>query len=395
MRRDRGKHRLHVLGQHRALAVDQRPGLRGAQQALRGARRQSERQLQAACAPPTPARNRAARRPRAPRAPGSCRLSTSAPLSTAGVSFSSSRRSPCSNTRRSEAAIRIAQAHAHQEAIELRLRQAIGAELLMRILRGDHEERLGQRVGHAIDADLTLLHRLQQRALRFGAGAIDLIGQQQLGEHRAAAELEFVRVAIEDRYPDDVGRQHVAGELHPRPFQAQHPRQAVRQRGLADAGHVLDQQVTARQQAGQAQPHLPALAEDHALDAPPSAHRAGGSNAPPCGERAHLLDLPQQPGARALELGQARALLRDHVGAVRCCTKFSLASLARALASSCSIFCSRLSRRCNSLAGSISPAIGTSSVSSPTSAAAAGGARLSRRERAHAVEAGEAARAAR
>ncbi len=205
-------------------AAAPRPALRAAVPARRAATDRAP--APGAYAPPAPARNRAARPPRARCAPGAAALSTSAPLRTAGVSFSSSRRSPCSSTRRSEAAVRIAEAHAHQEAIELRFRQAIGADLLVRILGRHHEERLGQWVGHAIDADLPFLHRLEQRALRLRAGPIDLIGEQQLREHRAAPELEFVRVAIEDRYADDVGRQHVAGELHPRPLQAEHAREA-------------------------------------------------------------------------------------------------------------------------------------------------------------------------
>ena len=39
-------------------------------------------------------------------------------------------------------------------------------------------------------------------------------------------------------------------------------RERVRQRGLADAGHVFDQQVAAREQAGERQSHRLGLAED-------------------------------------------------------------------------------------------------------------------------------------
>ena len=97
-----------------------------------------------------------------------------------------------------------------------------------------------------------------------GAGAVDFVGQQQLREHRALAELELLRGAVEDRNAEDVGRQQVAGELHALPVEAQHPRQRMRQRGLADAGHVFDQQVAARQQAGQARRICCGLAEDDA-----------------------------------------------------------------------------------------------------------------------------------
>src|ERR1035441_2105824 len=47
MRGDRGKYDLYMFGQHGALALHQRPGLGGAQQSLRGTRRQAEFQLAA------------------------------------------------------------------------------------------------------------------------------------------------------------------------------------------------------------------------------------------------------------------------------------------------------------------------------------------------------------
>ena len=46
----------------------------------------------------------------------------------------------------------------------------------------------------------------------------------------------------------------------------EHLRQRVRERGLADAGHVFDEQVAARQQAGERQPHGLGLAEDDAVE---------------------------------------------------------------------------------------------------------------------------------
>ena len=41
--------------------------------------------------------------------------------------------------------------------------------------------------------------------------------------------------------------------LHALEFQTQRDGQRMRQRGLADAGHILDQQVTVGQQAGERQ----------------------------------------------------------------------------------------------------------------------------------------------
>jgi hypothetical protein len=84
--------------------------------------------------------------------------------------------------------IRIAQMHAHQEAVQLRLGQRKGADLILGVLRGDDEEGLGQGHRLAIEGHLMLFHGLEQRALGFGRGAVDFIGQHQLRERSDRAE---------------------------------------------------------------------------------------------------------------------------------------------------------------------------------------------------------------
>jgi hypothetical protein len=76
------------------------------------------------------------------------------------------------------------------EAVELGLGQRVGALLLDRVLRGEHEERLRQLVRRAAGGDLALLHRLEQRGLRLGRGPVDLVGEHDVGEDRPALELE-------------------------------------------------------------------------------------------------------------------------------------------------------------------------------------------------------------
>ena len=76
------------------------------------------------------------------------------------------------------------------EAVLLRFGQRIGAFLLDGVLRGQHEERIGQRVARAADGDLAFLHRFEQGGLRLGRRAVDLVGQNDVGEQRAVQELE-------------------------------------------------------------------------------------------------------------------------------------------------------------------------------------------------------------
>ena len=58
-------------------------------------------------------------------------------------------------------AVRIVDVDLHQEAVELRLGQGIGAFLLQRVLRRQHVERFRQVMPRAGHRDVLLLHRLQ------------------------------------------------------------------------------------------------------------------------------------------------------------------------------------------------------------------------------------------
>ena len=141
---------------------------------------------------------------------------------------------------------------------------------MRRILRGDHEERHGQGACGALDGHLPLLHRFQQRALRLGCGAVYLVGKDHLREDRAGMEFEHAAGLIAActliyRHAEDVGRQQVAGELDALELQAQRAREHQRQRGLADSGHVFDEQVAVRQQTSERQPDLLRLAENDLL----------------------------------------------------------------------------------------------------------------------------------
>ena len=84
-------------------------------------------------------------------------------------------------------ALGVADADPQQEAVELRLRERVGALVLDRVLGREHDERRRERPRLALDRDLPLLHRLEQRGLRLRRGAVDLVGEEEVGEDRARA----------------------------------------------------------------------------------------------------------------------------------------------------------------------------------------------------------------
>ena len=90
-------------------------------------------------------------------------------------------------------------------------------------------------------------------------------------------EFEIAAFALIDRDAEDVGGQHVAGELDALELQAERLGQRMRQRGLAHAGQVFDQQMPARQQASERQPDLARFAEDDLFGLGDDGVQVGGS----------------------------------------------------------------------------------------------------------------------
>ena len=85
---------------------------------------------------------------------------------------------------------RIVDDDLHQEAVELRLGQRISALGLDRVLGRHHDERQRDLVGRSADRHLLLLHHLEQRRLHLGRGAVDLVGEQEVAQHRAKLGVE-------------------------------------------------------------------------------------------------------------------------------------------------------------------------------------------------------------
>ena len=67
---------------------------------------------------------------------------------------------------------RVAEPDPEHEPVQLRLGQREGALVLDRVLGGDDEERVGHRVGDAVDRRLPLLHALEQASWVLGVARL-------------------------------------------------------------------------------------------------------------------------------------------------------------------------------------------------------------------------------
>jgi hypothetical protein len=94
-----------------------------------------------------------------------------------------------------------------------------------------------------VDGDAALLHALEQSGLGLGRRAVDLVDQDDVREHRARPELEAALALVEDVRADDVGGQQVGGGLDAGVLGVHRAGERASQRGLADSGVVLDEDV--------------------------------------------------------------------------------------------------------------------------------------------------------
>ena len=130
----------------------------------------------------------------------------------------------------------------------------------------DHHERRLEEVRRAVDRDLLLLHALEHRGLGLGRGTVDLVTNHDVREHAAGAELEVASLLVVDRHPGHVGGQQIRGELDPADGAVDRAGQRLGQHRLADAWHVLDQEVSLAEQNHDGKPGHLGLALDHLLD---------------------------------------------------------------------------------------------------------------------------------
>jgi hypothetical protein len=96
---------------------------------------------------------------------------------------------------------------------------------------------------------LPLAHRLEQSRLHLRRRAIDFIGEQQVVEDRPALELEGALLRTVDFGAGEIGGQQVRRELDALPRAVDRRGERLGQTRLADARHVLDQQMTLGQEA--------------------------------------------------------------------------------------------------------------------------------------------------
>ena len=118
----------------------------------------------------------------------------------------------------------------------------------------------------AADRDLSLLHRLEQRALHLRRCTVDLVGEDEVREHRPERDLELPELLVEDARADDVGRNQVRRELDALELAADRLGERLHRHRLGEPGEALDEEVAAGKQRDDHPFEQGVLTHDHPLD---------------------------------------------------------------------------------------------------------------------------------
>ncbi len=161
---------------------------------------------------------------------------------------------------------RVPEDQQEEEPVELRLGERERPFELDRVLGRDDEERVRELVGRLIDGDLALLHRLEEARLCARRRAVDLIDQDDVGHQWAGPVLELAGALVEDGHAGDVRRHEVRCALHAAELEVEGARDRPGERGLPNAGHVIEQDMAFDKQRGEELLHRLVLPDDDAGD---------------------------------------------------------------------------------------------------------------------------------
>ena len=133
------------------------------------------------------------------------------------------------------------------ETVRLGFGKRVGALLLNGVLGGDDNKNiLGHFVGNAADGHLPLLHGFQHGALGLGAGTVDLVQQDKIGEDGTEDRLELAGLLMIDLGSYNITGQQVGGTLYPGELAVHSVRDRLGRGRLGQSGHRFDQDMAVR-----------------------------------------------------------------------------------------------------------------------------------------------------
>ena len=161
---------------------------------------------------------------------------------------------------------RVADFQFEHEAVELRFWECVGPFLFERVLGGEHDEGIGELVSGFADGDLAFCHGFEEGALDFCGGAIDFVGQDEVGEERPLFGGELACSRIVDEGADEVCGEEVRCELDPLELGVDAGGEGFDGEGFCDAGNSFEEDVAVGEEADEEAVDERLLADDDAGD---------------------------------------------------------------------------------------------------------------------------------
>ena len=139
------------------------------------------------------------------------------------------------------------QAHGdgEEEAVELGLRERKSTRRGGVVLSSNDEKGIGKLPRDAVDGDLAFIHCFQQRRLRAGRGAIDFVGEKEVGKDRSGNEIEVATLLAVEIVAENVRGEEIGRELHPPETAAKRGGESMGQGGFSDSRRTGDEGVPA------------------------------------------------------------------------------------------------------------------------------------------------------
>jgi hypothetical protein len=133
-------------------------------------------------------------------------------------------------------------------------------------LGGEDEEGVWEKMGLAHDRDAALLHGLKKGGLGLGGGAVDFVGEDQVGEERAGLKDEAAAgfCLLEHGIAGDVAWEEVGGELDAFGIEAKGLGKTFDEFGFAETGEAFKEDVTTCKETGEDVLNERILAEENA-----------------------------------------------------------------------------------------------------------------------------------
>ncbi len=157
----------------------------------------------------------------------------------------------------------VADAHAHQKAIELVFGEWIRAIEVVGVLCCDEKEGLGKLVNASTFAHGAFGHGFEQCALCARGRAVDFVGQNDVGKEWAGFVGKLAGVFAEHADTKHIAGQCVGGELDACEAAIKAASHAGCENRFADAWHVFDQHVAAGEKAAEDPVDCLWMAQEH------------------------------------------------------------------------------------------------------------------------------------